>query len=359
MNNFNQLSEMSNDKGTTNNTNTKAKNVSDVSDVSDISNLSNGSNANKLPESVINKNNEDIDAKNMVLKMLLTLKDDKPELNTTESKELQDKLDEKDMVKYYSVLLAFDLLTDLPRGFSNYERRVKNYLSFEKGTQKSKLLKKLAIVSQRPLIQQWLENITKFDLDTSQNQSSLQPAVQPPLQPAVQPAVPPAVPPAVQPAVQPAVPSAVQSPVQTQVQTQNQQMVQPDVQSDQEVVQPPIEQSDQQQSDQQMVQPIDQMQYQQDQAASQSQINTNNTNENNNDNDDNDDNNDNDDIGFTGGSNIDFKKIKNLSKKLDKEFNVKELRKISKRYGLKIKQKGGKYFKKNEICKNLAKTLRK
>ena len=51
--------------------------------------------------------------------------------------------------------------------------------------------------------------------------------------------------------------------------------------------------------------------------------------------------------------------IKNLSKKLDKEFNVKELRKISKRYGLKIKQKGGKYFKKNEICKKLAKTLRK
>ena len=144
MNNFKQISDMSNDKGTNN---TKDNDVSST---------------NKLPESVINKNNEDIDAKNMVLKMLRTLKDDKPELNTTESKELQDKLDEKDMVKYYSVLLAFDLLTDLPRGFSNYERRVKNYLSFETGTQKSKLLKKLAIVSQRPLIQQWLENITKF-----------------------------------------------------------------------------------------------------------------------------------------------------------------------------------------------------
>ena len=38
---------------------------------------------------------------------------------------------------------------------------------------------------------------------------------------------------------------------------------------------------------------------------------------------------------------------------------MNELKKISKKYGLKIKQKGGKYINKKKICKNLAQKLRK
>ena len=90
-------------------------------------------------------------------------KEDDPNLNTTESKDIQEQLDNSKMIKYYATVLALDLLSELPKGFRDYERRVKTYLNFNNETQKAILLRMMAVVSQRPMLQDLMSVVKEVD----------------------------------------------------------------------------------------------------------------------------------------------------------------------------------------------------
>ena len=62
--------------------------------------------------------------------MLNMFKEDDPNLNTTESKDIQEQLDNSKMIKYYATVLALDLLSELPKGFRDYERRSQDIFKF-------------------------------------------------------------------------------------------------------------------------------------------------------------------------------------------------------------------------------------